>query len=33
VNNVLDYRNRPAGISSTFFARGRTFLVGISADL
>jgi iron complex outermembrane receptor protein len=33
VDNVLDYRFLPTGIGATYFARGRSFLVGLAADL
>ena len=33
VNNVLDYRYQPVGIGTTYVARGRTFLLGLSTEL
>jgi hypothetical protein len=32
VNSVFDWQYRPAGLDPTHFARGRTFLLGLSAD-
>jgi outer membrane receptor protein involved in Fe transport len=32
VDNVLDYRYHPDGLQPGYFARGRTFLVGLAAD-
>jgi outer membrane receptor for ferrienterochelin and colicins len=32
-NNIFDYRHQPANLGVTHFARGRTFLLGLSADL
>jgi outer membrane receptor protein involved in Fe transport len=32
VNNVFDWRWQPTGLSATLLARGRTFLLGLSAD-
>jgi outer membrane receptor for ferrienterochelin and colicins len=33
VNNIFDWRYHAAGLNSAFLERGRTFLVGLSADL
>lgn len=33
LENLFDGRYQPAGLTPTYFARGRTFLLGLSADL